>query len=34
MYYYNKDHVRNMLIKDNLEPQPKDFLSRFLSRKD
>ncbi|KAE9556373.1 hypothetical protein FO519_000413 [Halicephalobus sp. NKZ332] len=34
MYYYNRDHVRNMLFHENIEPQPKDFLSRFLSRKD
>jgi NADH dehydrogenase (ubiquinone) 1 alpha subcomplex subunit 6 len=32
--FYNKDHVRNFLFRENLEPKPKDFLSRFLTQKE
>uniref|UniRef100_A0A7E4ZPV9 WASH_WAHD domain-containing protein n=1 Tax=Panagrellus redivivus TaxID=6233 RepID=A0A7E4ZPV9_PANRE len=32
--FYNKDHVRNFLFRENVEAKPKDFLSRFLSQKE
>uniref|UniRef100_A0A0K0F110 Complex I-B14 n=1 Tax=Strongyloides venezuelensis TaxID=75913 RepID=A0A0K0F110_STRVS len=32
-YYYNPDHVRNMLYRENLDAKPGDFLSKFLSGK-
>ena len=31
--YYNTDHVRNMLFRENIDPKAKDFLSKFLSGK-
>ena len=31
--FYNPDHVRNYLFKENVEAAPKDFLSKFLSGK-
>lgn len=31
--YYNSAHIRNILFRENLEPQPKDFLSTFLRGK-
>ncbi|KAI6176022.1 NADH dehydrogenase [ubiquinone] 1 alpha subcomplex subunit 6 [Aphelenchoides bicaudatus] len=33
MRYYNTDHVRNMLFKENIDPKAKDFLSKFLAGK-
>uniref|UniRef100_A0A914HDK4 Uncharacterized protein n=1 Tax=Globodera rostochiensis TaxID=31243 RepID=A0A914HDK4_GLORO len=33
-YYYNEYHVRNMLFAENIEPKPKDFLSKFLHGKE
>ena len=32
--FYNKDHVRNFLFRENVEAKPKDFLSRFLTQKE
>ncbi|CAD5221027.1 unnamed protein product [Bursaphelenchus okinawaensis] len=32
--WYNPDHVRNFLFRENLEPKPKDFLSKFLQKVD
>ncbi|CEF69833.1 NADH dehydrogenase [ubiquinone] 1 alpha subcomplex subunit 6 [Strongyloides ratti] len=32
-YFYNPDHVRNMLFRENLDAKPADFLSKFLSGK-
>ncbi|KAK6747284.1 hypothetical protein RB195_000474 [Necator americanus] len=29
--FYNPDHVRNYLFRENVEAKPKDFLSKFLS---
>ncbi|KAI6198300.1 Complex 1 LYR protein and Methyltransferase type 11 domain containing protein [Aphelenchoides fujianensis] len=29
--FYNPDHVRNFLFRENVEPKAKDFLSKFLS---
>ncbi|KAH7730966.1 NUO-3 protein [Aphelenchoides avenae] len=34
MAYYNPDHVRNYLLRENVDPKPKDFLSKFLAGKD
>jgi hypothetical protein len=34
MAYYNPDHVRNYLLRENVEPKAKDFLSKFLAGKD
>uniref|UniRef100_A0AC35TVB7 NADH dehydrogenase [ubiquinone] 1 alpha subcomplex subunit 6 n=1 Tax=Rhabditophanes sp. KR3021 TaxID=114890 RepID=A0AC35TVB7_9BILA len=31
--FYNPDHVRNMLFRENVEPKSKDFLSNFFSGK-
>lgn len=33
MAYYNPDHVRNYLFKENIEAPPKDFLGKFLAGK-
>ncbi|KAF7635564.1 hypothetical protein Mgra_00004951 [Meloidogyne graminicola] len=33
-YFYNEYHVRNMLFAENIEPKPKDFLSKFLHGKE
>nr|CAD2138885.1 unnamed protein product [Meloidogyne enterolobii]CAD2183800.1 unnamed protein product [Meloidogyne enterolobii] len=33
-FFYNEYHVRNMLFAENIEPKPKDFLSKFLHGKD
>lgn len=33
MAYYNMDHVRNILFRENIDPTSKDFLSRFLAGK-
>ncbi|VDM65292.1 unnamed protein product [Strongylus vulgaris] len=32
--FYNPDHVRNYLFRENVEAKPKDFLSKFLSGQD
>ncbi|CAD5227851.1 unnamed protein product [Bursaphelenchus xylophilus] len=32
--FYNPDHVRNYLFRENLEAKPKDFLSKFLLKID
>uniref|UniRef100_A0A914EA02 NADH dehydrogenase [ubiquinone] 1 alpha subcomplex subunit 6 n=1 Tax=Acrobeloides nanus TaxID=290746 RepID=A0A914EA02_9BILA len=32
--YYNSDHCRNVLLKENIELKPKDFLSKFLTQKE
>jgi len=32
--WYNEDHVRNFLLRENLEARPKDFLSKFLQGKE
>ncbi|VDO79669.1 unnamed protein product [Heligmosomoides polygyrus] len=32
--FYNPDHVRNYLFRENVEPKPKDFLSKFLNGQD
>ncbi|PAV85458.1 hypothetical protein WR25_07003 [Diploscapter pachys] len=32
--FYNDDHVRNYLFKENIEAKPKDFLSKFLYGKE
>ncbi|KAL6739031.1 complex 1 protein [Ancylostoma duodenale] len=29
--FYNPDHVRNYLFRENVEAKPKDFLSKFLN---
>ncbi|KAI6187408.1 hypothetical protein M3Y98_00240000 [Aphelenchoides besseyi] len=31
MAYYNPEHVRNYLFRENIDPKAKDFLSQFLS---
>uniref|UniRef100_A0A0N4ZD25 Complex I-B14 n=2 Tax=Parastrongyloides trichosuri TaxID=131310 RepID=A0A0N4ZD25_PARTI len=31
--FYNPDHVRNMLFRENIDAKPTDFLSQFLSGK-
>ena len=31
--FYNPDHVRNYLFRENVEAPAKDFLSKFLSGK-
>ncbi|CAI4222104.1 unnamed protein product [Auanema sp. JU1783] len=31
--FYNSDHVRNYLFRENVEAKPKDFLSKFLNGK-
>lgn len=32
--WYNPDHVRNYLLRENIDPKPKDFLSKFLQKVD
>ncbi|WKY05586.1 hypothetical protein Q1695_006078 [Nippostrongylus brasiliensis] len=32
--FYNPEHVRNFLFRENVEPKPKDFLSKFLAGQD
>uniref|UniRef100_A0A1I7XRW3 NADH dehydrogenase [ubiquinone] 1 alpha subcomplex subunit 6 n=1 Tax=Heterorhabditis bacteriophora TaxID=37862 RepID=A0A1I7XRW3_HETBA len=32
--FYNPDHVRNYLFRENVEAKPKDFLSKFLTGTD
>uniref|UniRef100_A0A1I7YYQ9 NADH dehydrogenase [ubiquinone] 1 alpha subcomplex subunit 6 n=1 Tax=Steinernema glaseri TaxID=37863 RepID=A0A1I7YYQ9_9BILA len=32
--FYNPDHVRNYLFRENVDAKPKDFLSQFLSGKE
>uniref|UniRef100_A0A914X873 NADH dehydrogenase [ubiquinone] 1 alpha subcomplex subunit 6 n=1 Tax=Plectus sambesii TaxID=2011161 RepID=A0A914X873_9BILA len=34
MAYYNDVHVRNFLFRENIDPKPADFLSRFFAGKD
>ncbi|PIO72949.1 complex 1 protein [Teladorsagia circumcincta] len=29
--FYNPDHVRNFLFRENVQAKPKDFLSKFLN---
>uniref|UniRef100_A0A7I4YKE4 NADH dehydrogenase [ubiquinone] 1 alpha subcomplex subunit 6 n=1 Tax=Haemonchus contortus TaxID=6289 RepID=A0A7I4YKE4_HAECO len=29
--FYNPDHVRNYLFRENVQAKPKDFLSKFLN---
>lgn len=30
-FFYNEEHVRNYLFRENIEAKPTDFLSKFLS---
>lgn len=32
--FYNGDHIRNYLFRENVEARPKDFLSKFLMGKE
>ncbi|MFH4979113.1 hypothetical protein AB6A40_005822 [Gnathostoma spinigerum] len=32
--FYNPEHVRNMLFRENIETKPKDFLTNFLNGKE
>ena len=32
--YYNPEHIRNKLLRENIVRKPQDFLSRFFAGKD